>query len=339
MIRRSWILAVRVPVLEDVRFLEAVCQHQRLVRKQFHGRTVRDNPPPVHHHRTGAELHDQLKVVRRNDLCGREAPQQTRKLPPPPRIQVARRLVQRQHPRTTGKDPRETDALLFATAEVMRRSPVEARQAHQLEGLLHRRPHLTLRLAELLRTEGDVLENRRTEKLIVRILEQQPHRPPDVRQRFGPESHAEHGNPFLLRKLLGKNAVDVKEQRGFPRTVRPDQTDALVLLDRQRDVLQRPGPVGIAVGKLSDREGVHFHPRADMAAKTRSARSLDRRKSWTMTEDAERQRCIRPGSNVRLERARTIRSPSSTRTKRYRYISASTVTKSDGSPAARNTRR
>src|SRR5262245_29180249 len=81
--------SVRVAMLQDVRALEAVGEHQRLVGEEIGGGTVGDDLAAVDDHRPRAELDDQLEVVGGDDLGGGDGGQQRLELTAAARVEVA----------------------------------------------------------------------------------------------------------------------------------------------------------------------------------------------------------------------------------------------------------
>jgi hypothetical protein len=63
---------MRMLVLEDVRFLQSMREHELLVGEKPDGGPVGNNNAAVQDDRPGAEFHDQLEIVRRDDLRRRE---------------------------------------------------------------------------------------------------------------------------------------------------------------------------------------------------------------------------------------------------------------------------
>jgi hypothetical protein len=63
-------------VLEDVRGLEAVGEHQGLVGKEVGSRPIGDDDAMVDEDFARAKLDDELEIVRGDDLCRRDCAQQ-----------------------------------------------------------------------------------------------------------------------------------------------------------------------------------------------------------------------------------------------------------------------
>ena len=68
---------------------------------------------------------------------GPKIPDDPQELPPPPGIQVARGLVQRQDLGPHGKDCRQSDFLLLPGAQAVRFPVFKALHPHRAEGLRH----------------------------------------------------------------------------------------------------------------------------------------------------------------------------------------------------------
>lgn len=83
-----------MPVAEDVRALEAVPQHQLLVREQRDGWPLGDELAMVEDEDAGAQLDDQLEVVGGNERCDWDLPQQGDQVAAAARIEAARWLVE-----------------------------------------------------------------------------------------------------------------------------------------------------------------------------------------------------------------------------------------------------
>ena len=121
---------MRVMMLQAVRFLQPVGDHELFVRENLHGGSRGDDLSAVQQVDPAAEIEDELQVVRRNYAGGRETPYEAGQLSAAPGIKVARRLVKDEYARVTGEYSCQTDPLLFAAAQVVGRSPLEPFEPH-----------------------------------------------------------------------------------------------------------------------------------------------------------------------------------------------------------------
>jgi hypothetical protein len=125
---------------------------------------------------------------------------------------------------------------------------------------------LRLPEAQLLRPERHVLPDRRTEELVVRVLEQQADAAPYLGQVGLDERQAIHGDRGHRRRTVRQQAVQVQQQGRLARAIGADQRHAFARPQRERQPAQRLVAVRVAVGELVDGEQAHaFQPRAHIA--------------------------------------------------------------------------
>ena len=158
---------MRVPVREDVRFLQAVRQHQRFVGQQFERRALSHELASIQHEHPRAKLHGEFEVVGGDDLRAGEGAQERFELAPAARIEVGGGFVEHEHGRFASQHAGQADAPLFAVAEAVRRAFLEAFQADLLEAGRHQVPQHRAVHAKLARAEGDVFKDGGRDELVV----------------------------------------------------------------------------------------------------------------------------------------------------------------------------
>lgn len=203
---------MRVTVLQAVGFLQPVRDHELFVGENLCGGSRGDDLSAIQQVDPAAEIEDELQVVRRNYAGGRETPYEAGQLSAAPGVKVARRLVQDKYARVTGKYACQTDPLLFAAAQVVRRSPLEPFEPHLPERLPDNPVDLRGRKSELRGTERHVFRDRGTEELVVRILEEEPdHSVHFVEIRVRDPFAADDNFP-LTAVVLGEYPVQMEEE-------------------------------------------------------------------------------------------------------------------------------
>ena len=94
------------------------------------------------------------------------------------------------------------------------------------------------------RPEGNIVVNRIAEQLIVRVLEEHPDAGPLRRDRLpARQGSAATDLPLTAGEQTGEQA----DQGGLAGAVTADQGDAVAGLDGQRDIVQRQGPIVVAM--------------------------------------------------------------------------------------------
>ena len=102
---------------------------------------------------------------------------------------------------------------------------------------------------EIGRPERDVVAHRRHEQLVVGILEHDPDPSPDLLELW-PGDRQSGDQDLAGRRRV--DAVEVEHECGLAGAVRPEHRDALTVLDRQVDAVQRRMPVGIGERQVAD---------------------------------------------------------------------------------------
>ncbi len=103
-------------VLQAVRFLESVTEHEPFIGEKIDGWSVGDDLPGIKEYGSGTELDDHFQIMRCDDLCRTDRLQNSLQLPLSPGVEVTGRLVQGQNRWLTRQDSGETDPLLLAAA-------------------------------------------------------------------------------------------------------------------------------------------------------------------------------------------------------------------------------
>jgi len=258
---------VRMTVPQDVWALQAVRQHQFLVIEQFNRRTVSHYMTVIQHNGPRAKLGDEFEVVRGDELGGGNLSEQRLELAAPARVEIARWLVEHENGRFACKHAREAGTAFLAVAEMMRRAMGVMSQAHAGKACNDARLHFRIAQAKLLRAESHVLRHGRAEQLIVRVLKQQTDLPAHLFEALRRDGFAVNVHRAISAGPLWQNSIQVQQQCGFARTIRPEQTNAFAGRDAQAHPAQRFSAVVVAVAQVRDFNGsVHFQPLAHMAS-------------------------------------------------------------------------
>jgi hypothetical protein len=185
------VFPMRVFMQQNMRFFQAVFDHERFIGQKLESRGVGDDTAGIEENRSRAEAHDQFEIVCGDDLCGTESGKEGRQLTFAPRIKLAGRLVQNKGTRLAGQDAREADPAFLAAAQVMGRSLLESGEPDAFQRRADSGTNSLLLPAELLRAECNVIEDRRAKELVFRILEKQSDRAADDRQIGGRRRESE----------------------------------------------------------------------------------------------------------------------------------------------------
>ena len=107
--------------LERERQLQTVGLEQPPVREDFPRWSVSDDPPLTDHDAAPANIKDQIKVMRGNDLGVGETLQQRDQMPSLPGIQHGGRFVHRENVRLHGHHRGDRDSALLSGRKMVRR--------------------------------------------------------------------------------------------------------------------------------------------------------------------------------------------------------------------------
>ena len=243
-------------------------QHQSLIVQQFERGPVRHHAAPVKDDGARAHFDHKLEIVRGNQLGGADPPQQGLELAPTPRIEVAGGLIEHQDRRGAGQHAGETGAALLTLTKMMGVPRAITSESYFRERAMHALSHLRRRQSQLLGPEGDILCDGRAEKLVVRVLEHQADLSANMRQPGARDRLAVDQHPALpVRRALGENTVEMKQQSGFARAIRSEQRHTFARREPEADAAQ-----GLIAVRVTESQPVHFesrghcHPLAHMAA-------------------------------------------------------------------------
>lgn len=247
-------------------------EHEALVGQYLPSRPVGAEASLVEYDHARAQIENQFEIVAGDNL-GRGALFQNFDQPAPRAgVEIARRFVKRQEIGFAGQYAGQRDAAAFAEAQFARRPVFEASQPYGSQRLAHPASHLVLREPQIERPKRHILEHRRTEELIVRILKQKPHDPPNLAEVRSDDRHSQHfdrmrrlrhardvgavrsGGP-TFRDAAGSSreqAVEVQQQRGLSGPIRPDDSDSFPDADRKAHVRQRQPAVGVMIRQMFD---------------------------------------------------------------------------------------
>ncbi|BAF58533.1 hypothetical protein PTH_0353 [Pelotomaculum thermopropionicum SI] len=205
-------------------------------------RPVHGQAPPVQHDYPPGPAGRFLHVVghqhHRGALPAPELFDAVHQLPPAPRVQAGRGLVQDQHLRPHGQHARNGHPPLHAVAQGKGGQPahrlrVQAGQAQRLRRPL---PGLVPAQSQVFQAEGHFRENRFFENLLLGLLENQPYLAPyfPAGLLFGKVGAAD---PHLSRGG-SQGAVEVLDQGGLPGARGPDHCNELAPGNFQGNAVQ-----------------------------------------------------------------------------------------------------
>jgi len=279
------------------RLEQSMGEEQLPVGEQLLGAPPGDDSTPVEDRRLRAEHPGEVEVVRRDQLGRRQVPEQLRQLPPAPWVEAGGRLVEQEHARLEDQDTGEAGPPLLSLGEVMGRPVPVAGEADPRESLLRPPGRLVPRDPAHAQAPGHVFRDRQGEELVVRVLEDDPHRPAQhpggrpVRPGTVPDRHLARGPVLVVRvsrpvgvgvAMPGQQARHVQEERGLARPVGPEEGDPRPGSHVQVDPPEGWRPIRPVEGEAADadpegRPGHGVPPRARRASSRRSARASARR--------------------------------------------------------------
>ena len=135
---------------------------------------------------------------------------------------------------------------------MVRRLVPERKSVDHGQGRVDPLPDARFIQSEVERAEGDIVENRRHEELIIRILQNDADLFADLLPGFGGHGKIADRHRSLLRQ---QTAVEVLQKRRFSRTVGADDADRLPVDNSEADAPERLRPVGISkmhIRKIDD---------------------------------------------------------------------------------------
>ena len=196
--------------------------------------------------------------MRRHEHRLRQILQQLDEAAPRPRIKPSRRLIHHQNLWIHRKHSRNRNALLFPGTQVMRHALLIARHIHGGQRSRYAPAHLGLAQPHVQRPKRYILKHRRRKQLVIRVLKHKPHRSPHLAQGLVANLHVTH---LHRATAAAEYSVQVQDQRGLARAIRPHQSHLLPRLDPQCYAIQRSVPVWIPVRKIMNLNGVvHTSP-------------------------------------------------------------------------------
>ena len=156
------------------------------------------------------------------------------------RIELRRRFVQQQEPGSQCERRGERHALQLSAGQLTGEAIRERFRADESQGLVHPRPDLVGRHADVLEAEGDLVRHLGHHDLILRILEHRGDDAGELRRARLPRV-----DPADDDAAREDTAVEVRDEprerpqeRRLPRTRRAEQGDMLAVADLQRHVLR-----------------------------------------------------------------------------------------------------
>src|SRR5258708_2232869 len=231
-----------------------------------------------------AERVDDLGVVRRHDERRAEllhAREELDDLPARDRVEVARRLVGDEHPRTVDEGTRDRDTLLLATGELAREVPAAVGQPDERERALGLLAHDVTRVSGDDEREGDVLRDglRRQE---LEVLEHHADQAAKGRGLRAAEPRAVPvvgDHPAGRRQLLAEKEADERRRGGGRRS---DEECEVALIDREVHIAERGGAVGVALADVFQTDQIRSVP---LPSASRTV-AFPRLPAWTVTGQA-----------------------------------------------------
>ena len=173
-----------------------------------------------------------------------------------PRIELAGRLVEDQHPRLQRQSGGDRDPLPLAAGEGAEIATAQRGDAEQVEHLLDPLAHRHRRDAELLHPEGQLVLDDRRDELRLRLLEDEPdlgaQDPRAVAARV--ETAHRHTAAEAAAGEVRHQPVQAAQHGRLAAAGRPGQHDEVALLDPPVDVAQhRPPGAGVGKGNAVER--------------------------------------------------------------------------------------
>ena len=168
----------------------------------------------------------------------------------PVRIELRRRLVQQQETGSQCERRRERHTLQLSAGQLTREAMHERFRPDKSQGVVHARPDLLGRHADVLEAEGDLVRYLGHHDLILRILEHRGDKACEVRRarlpRVDPADDDAAGEHPAVE--VRDEPRECAQERRLPGARRAEQGDMLALADLQRHVVQDPraGTVGEA---------------------------------------------------------------------------------------------
>jgi hypothetical protein len=154
-------------------WLESMLLQERRILEYRDRRAVSHDPAGVENHGAGAEIKDQLEIVRRHEAGLGAAHEKLNEPPPGAVIEIRGRLVEKERAGSERENRGQGGAALLSSGETMRMARPEPAESDCGEARSNARGDLVFTEAEIARAEGDVLGNTRHEELIVGILKEQ----------------------------------------------------------------------------------------------------------------------------------------------------------------------
>jgi len=213
------------------------------------------------HHPPAQRVHD-LGVVRRHHERGAElldAREELDDLPARHRVEVAGRLVSDEDPRPVDQRARDRDTLLLATRELTREVRPPLREADERERALRLLADDVATVPGHEEREGDVLRDGAGREQL-EILEDDADEAAEIRDlRVAELRHVlvVDDHPAGRRELIADQQPDERRLAGAGR---PDEECEVALVDGEVNVLQRRGPVRVALTDVLETDQIRSVP-------------------------------------------------------------------------------
>lgn len=234
-------------VEQCVRFFKAVLEHERFIGQDIECAAFTDEPALVKHKHSRAQINHKLKIVRCNEFRAGQRLQELLELAPATRVKPAGWFVQHKHCRFACQHARQTDPTFLALTESVGLSLFEPAKPDHRKARRNKFFQLRSIDAQLTRAKGDIVKHGRCNQLVIRVLEQQTDLLADALDCLACERFTGNPHMWLLGHVFGQQTVQMQQQRGFARTVRPEHTNAFTGRNCETDVVERTSAARIRI--------------------------------------------------------------------------------------------
>jgi hypothetical protein len=232
---------------------QAVLLHQFRIGEKLCRWSVGGKLAAIEHEHPRAKIQHQVEVVCGDQLGAGQSANETDEIAPAARVEERTRFIEQQHRRPHRQHTGEGRTPFVATGKLERYTlPTIRGQPDSREGLGSASLRFVGRKPEIQRTEAHIIQHRRAEELIVRILE---HNADGFGQllpllRIGRIESADD----RLARLAVKHAAKSEKERRLARPVRPHESHAFAGFDSERDLFERDAAIRVTVAQVVNDE-------------------------------------------------------------------------------------
>ena len=232
------------------------------------GRPVGDDGAVRQDHRALAQLQRVRQVVSDHEDGHVKALEDLRHLATGGRVEVGGGFVEDEDLRSHRQHRGDGDPPALTEGQVVRWALRVRAHAHERQGLPH--PGLELRSTQpdVVRPEGHVVPDRRHEQLVVGVLKDDPHPPPDLQEVLAGDGHSGDGHRPGGRLV---NPVEVQDERRLARSVRTQQGYPLGAVHMQVDTGEGTSAIRVVEDQATDIENGSAHRVTTQASSTHTA--------------------------------------------------------------------